>query len=88
MFLESVIGIGYAALDAIFHFKAHLEGACVEPRFQKSIQTLVSFERALKDESIGIPWCILAQLLSVKKVSINFCYTSSSDLCTQSWSLA
>ena len=58
MLIESVIGIRYAALDAIFHFKAHLEGACVEPRFPKSTQILVSLERALRDESIGIPWCI------------------------------
>ena len=67
--IESVIGIRYNAVDATFHFKAHLEGACVEPRFLKSIQILVSLERALKDELIGIPWCILAELLSEKKVS-------------------
>ena len=70
MLIESVIGIRYAAVVAIFHFKAHLEGACVKPRFPKSIEILVSLERVFKDELIGTSWCILAQLFfSVKKES-------------------
>ena len=69
MLIESVNGIRCAAVDAIFHFKAHLEGTCVEPRFPKSIQILVSLERAFKDKLIGTSWCVLAQLLLVKKES-------------------
>ena len=69
MLIESVIGICYADVNAIFHFKAHLEDACIEPRFPKSIQILVSLERAFKDKLIGTSWCVLAQLLLVKKES-------------------
>ena len=69
MLIKSVIEICCAAVDAIFHFKAHLEGACVEPRILKSISIWVSVERAWKDELIDTVKCVLALLLAEKKVS-------------------